>query len=127
MENEKIDKIIIDFLEEFNNMCTTTRKDFLIRERIVTYEHSSSVKRYNITHQIRRKNNEWLIEGVSTIFWVFKRRFPLLRINRINDKIRFTGLFTSSFLDFDIQLVESQLQEYLEICKKQPEDVFTKS
>ncbi|PKV48023.1 hypothetical protein ATE84_5316 [Aquimarina sp. MAR_2010_214] len=127
MENEKIDKIIIDFLEEFNHMCTTTRKDFLIRERIVTYEHSSSVKRYNITHQIRRKKNEWLIEGVSTVFWIFKKRFPLLRINRINDKIRFTGVFTSSFLDFDITLIESQLKEYLEICKKQPEDVFAKS
>ncbi|KAA1248030.1 hypothetical protein [Aquimarina sp. RZ0] len=127
MENEKIDKIINDFLKEFNQMCTTTRRDFLIRERIVTYEHGSSVKRYDITHQVRRRNNEWLIEGVSSIFWIFKKRFPLLKISRKNDRISFKGLFTAAFSDFDVSLIESKLKEYMEICKKQPKDVFVKS
>jgi len=127
MDNDKIDKIIIDFLEEFNQMCSTTRRDFLIRERIVNYEYSSSIKRYDITHQIKRKNDEWLIEGVSVIFWIFKKRFPLLRIKRKNNLINFTGLFTHSFPDFEVALIEDKLKEYIEICKEQPEDVFVKS
>ncbi len=127
MDNSSLDKIIHEFLPKFNKMCATERRDFLVRERTVNYEHGSRIKKYQVTHQIRKRKNEWLIEGVSNGFWIFKRRFPLLRITRRRNLINFAGVFTSSIHDFKEEQLEEKLNEYLEICKSQPHDVFIKS
>jgi hypothetical protein len=127
MNNEKINEIINAFLEEFNEMCKTERKSFLIRERVINYESGSSIKKYNVTHRVRRKNNAWIIEAISSGFWVFRRKFLLLRITIKKDKLNFSGLYTSSILDFEESLLESKLKEYLNICKNTPHDVFIKS
>lgn len=127
MNHEKIDKTVNAFLEEFNEMCRTERRDFLIRERLVNYESGSSIKRYNVTHRVRRKKNSWIIEAVSSGFWIFRRKFMLFRITVKKDKLNFSGLYTSSILDFEESLLENKLKEYLTICKKMPHDVFVKS
>jgi hypothetical protein len=127
MDTEKIDQTVNTFLEEFNEMCKTERRDFLIRERVVNYESGSSIKKYNVTHRVRIKKNVWIIEAVSSGFWVFKRKFLLLRITIKKDKLNFAGLYTFSILDFEESLLEEKLKEYLNICKKTPHDAFVKS
>lgn len=126
MNHENIDKTVNAFLEEFNEMCSTERRDFLIRERLVNYESGSSVKRYNVTHRVRRKKNIWIIEAVSSGFWIFRQKFLLLKITLKKDKLNFSGLYTSSIQDFEESLLEDKLKEYLNICKKMPHDVFIK-
>lgn len=127
MDNSRLDKTIDEFLSRFNQMCATERRDFLVRERKVNYEHGSRIKTYHVTHQVRKRGNEWLIEAVSSGFWIFKRRFPLLRITKRHNLINFAGIFTSSIRDFKEEQLEEKLNEYLEICKNQPHDVFIKS
>ena len=127
MNNEKIDQTVNAFLKEFNEMCRTERKDFLIRERMVNYESGSSIRKYNVTHRVRRKKNIWIIEAVSSGFWIFRRKFLLLKITLKKNKLNFSGLYTYSILDFEESLLEDKLKEYLNTCKKTPHDVFVKS
>ncbi|SEB48297.1 hypothetical protein SAMN04489761_0974 [Tenacibaculum sp. MAR_2009_124] len=127
MTNEQIDKIVNDFLVSFNKMCVNDRKDLLERERTINYEHGSRIKKYRVTHRIKKKKDEWLIEAVSNGFWIFKRKFPLLRIVRNNNRISFYGMFTYDFPDFELHQLKSKLDTYLSNCKKQSYDTFTKS
>lgn len=128
MNNTNLDRIIEKFLLRFNEMCEKERMDFLSRERTVNYESGSSIKKYKVVHKIRKRKNVWSIDAVSNGFWIFKRRFPLLRISRArNNSIKFSGMFTNTIQDFKIDQLEEKLNEYLIICKSQPQDVFTKS
>ncbi|WP_062057933.1 hypothetical protein [Aquimarina longa] len=127
MKNENINRIIETFLSDFNEMCKTNRKDFLLRERMVTYESGSFIKKYNVTYRLKQKNNSWLIEAVSSGFWIFKKRFLLLRITKTNNKINFSGLYTSSIPDFEESLIEEKLKKYIEICKSLPQNAFVNS
>ena len=127
MDNNKFNEIVNSFLKEFNEMCSSTRKDFLLRERVVNYESGSSVKRYNITHRVKRKNNTWTIEAVSSGFWIFKKRFLLLRITRNRRNVNFSGLFTPSISNFKDSEIEEKLKEYLKTCKALPQNIFVKS
>jgi hypothetical protein len=127
MNHQEIDKTIHAFLKEFNEMCSTERKDFLIRERLVNYESGSYIKKYNVTHKVRRKNNSWTVEAMTSGFWIFRRKFLLFKITLKKDKLNFSGLYTSSFPDFEESLLKNNLKKYLNICKKTPRDVFVKS
>ena len=127
MNDWKLDMLIENFLVRFNKMCERERRDFLNRERTVNYETGSRIKKYKVVHQLRKRDNEWLIEAISDGFWIFKKRFPLLRITREMNKISFAGMFTHTIHDFEVEQLEEKLNEYLKICKNQPEDVFTNS
>jgi hypothetical protein len=127
MSNEKLDIQIDKFMVRFNIMCRKERRHFLIRQRTVEYEYSSEIKKFEVTYRVKKKRDEWLIEAVSDGFWIFRRRYPLLRITRNDNRIRFAGMFTSTIPDFDINLLEEKLDEYLVICKNQPKNVFTES
>jgi len=127
MTNKEIDKILESFLERFNEMCQNEKKHFLYRERTVTYENSTRIKKYQVTYKLKKENNGWTINAVSNGFWVFKKKFPLLRITKTNDQITFSGMFTSTINQFSLDKLEEKLEVYLDICKKQPENVFTKS
>lgn len=127
MNKENIDNAVNAFLEEFNEMCRTERRGFLIRERLVNFESGSYVKKYNVTHRVRRKKNTWIIEAVTNGFWIFRRKFLLFKITIKKDKINFSGLYTSTIPDFKEPLLEVKLKKYLNICKKTPRNVFVKS
>lgn len=126
MNNQKIDEIVNTFLKNFNEMCTTERRDFLIRERIVNYESGSYTKKYNVTYRGRNKKNKWIIEAVNG-FWIFKKKFLLLEITLKGEKINFSGLYTHSIKDFEKSLLEDKLKIYLNTCKKIRHDAFVKS
>ncbi len=126
INNSKMDKITQEFLLKLNEMCKNDRRDFLIRERRVNYEHGSEIRKYTVTYRIKKAKNIWIIEAVSSGFWIFKKRFPLLRITKKNTMVNFSGLFTSTISDFKIDQLEDKLHTYLEICKNQPRDVFIK-
>lgn len=127
MENTKLNLIIENFLVRFNKMCEVERKDFLLRERLVEYEYSSKIKQFKVSYRLKRSNNEWLLEAVSWGFWIFRRKYPLLRIKRNGNTINFSGMFTYTIAEFNVELIENKLSEYLEICKKQRRNVFIKS
>ncbi|GAA3519291.1 hypothetical protein GCM10022393_36830 [Aquimarina addita] len=127
MNYEKIDKTIHTFLEEFNEMCRTERRDFLIRERLVNYESGSSIKKYNVTYRVKRKQNTWTIEAVSNGFWIFRRKFLLLKITPKKNNLNFTGLYTTSIRDFEESLLSQKLKDYLNTCKKLPHNAFVRS
>ncbi|MBL56693.1 MAG: hypothetical protein CMP61_05855 [Flavobacteriales bacterium] len=127
MKDHQIDSIINNFLNDFNKMCQSERKDFLEREQTVNYEYGSEIKKYKVVYQVRKSKNIWLIEAVNNGFWIFKKRFPLFKITRKKDKINLTGLFTHSIKDFELKDLENKLKLYLSICKNQPNDIFTKS
>ena len=78
-------------------------------------------------HRLKKRNNVWLIEAVSNGFWIFRRKFPLLRIVRYNNMISFYGMFTYDIADFEVNKLKSKLEIYLENCRKQSYDTFTKS
>ena len=127
MTDQKIDSIVNKFLADFNKMCEKESKHFLERERTVNYESGTRIKKYKVKHQLKKSKNTWLIEAVSSGFWIFKSKFPLLKISLKNNKITFSGMFTYNFSPFKAELLEEKLAEYMTTCKKQPKDVFTKS
>lgn len=124
MYEQQLDKIIETFIGNFNKMCKSHRRDFLIRERIVTYESETSIKRYNVTYVVKKSRDKWSILAISHGFWIFKRKFPLFKISRFNGQINFSGLYTSSILDFKESLLKEKLEEYLDCCKKLPQNAF---
>lgn len=126
MNSEKNNQIVNAFLKDFNEMCKTERKDFLIRERVVNYESGSRIKKYNVTYRVRNKKDKWIIEAVNG-FWIFKKKFLLLEITLRGEKINFSGLYTHSIRDFEKSLLEEKLKKYLSICKKTRHDAFVKS
>ncbi|ALU75111.1 hypothetical protein J2Q11_11525 [Tenacibaculum finnmarkense genomovar finnmarkense] len=129
MSNENIDKIINAFLKDFNEMCKTKKRDFLIREKIVNYEsgtYSKKQVKYNVTYKVSRKKNIWVIEAING-FWFFKKKFLLLQITTKGEKLNFSGLYTHSFKDFEKSLLEDKLKIYLNTCKKIRHDAFVKS
>ena len=127
MTDKEVDAVIARFLVSFNEMCRTERKDFLSRELTVTYETGSRIKTYQVSYRFKRKGNEWLIEAVSSGFWIFKSKFPLLRVKKGKDKMTFLGMFTAKFKPFAPAELEEQLEAYLNTCKSQPKNVFTSS
>lgn len=128
MDNEKFDQYINTFLDKFNEMCKSERRDFLIRERVVTYESGSRIRTYHVTHQLKRKNdNTWVIEGITKGWWIFKSKFLLLRVTRKKNKVNLSGPYTSKIKDFNSSELEVKLNEYLETCKKIPREAFVRS
>jgi hypothetical protein len=126
MIEQEIDLVISKFLVRFNEMCQNENRAFLIREKTVNYESGSKTKIIKVTYRIKKQPNEWLIEAVDNGFWIFKKRFPLLRINKNNSEFSFSGMFTSSFRNFPQEELEEKLNQYLSICKSQTNNVFTK-
>lgn len=126
MNNENINQIINAFLKDFNEMCKTERRDFLIRERVVNYESGSYTKKYNVIYRVRRKKNSWIIEAVNG-FWFFKKKFLLLQITLKGEKLNFSGLYTHSTRDFEKSLLDDKLKKYLNTCKRIRHDAFVKS
>ncbi|MEM1136271.1 MAG: hypothetical protein AAGI07_10570, partial [Bacteroidota bacterium] len=100
MTDSDFNNTIKTFLKDFNEMCRADRKDFLIREKLVTYEHSTRTQRYEVTYRVRSKSNIWFIEAVTDGFWIFKKRFPLIRITRNKDMVDITGVHTGSIRNF---------------------------
>lgn len=127
MTEEQIDYIIDAFLVKFNNMCWNERRDFLIRERSVEYESGPKIKKYTVSHIAEKSENEWNIMGITKGFWIFKKKFPLLKINKFGNKISFSGLYTNNITDFDESLLEQKLEQYLETCKNLPQNAFIRS
>ena len=121
------DHIITNFLVRFNQMCTTERKDFLIRERWATYESGKKLERYNVSYRLKSSLDKWKVEAVTKGFWIFRKKFPLLEITRKKGIVNFSGMFTYSIPDFNENELEKKLEEYLAICKSVPQDVFIKS
>lgn len=124
MREHEIETIARDFVFKFNRMCQSERRNFLVKKRNITYETGTQVKTYHVNYQIRKRRNAWQVDAVSDGFWIFKKRFPLLRISQNQGKIRFSGPFTADISDFEPKLLKQKLDEYMEICKKQPADVF---
>lgn len=125
MTNNEIDTILGKFISQFNAMCRSERKDFLLRERTVNYESSSSVKTYYINYEMKRYNNTWKIYGVSENgFWIFKKKFPLLDLVKSQDKIIFKGLYTSTIPTATADNFQECLDKYIEVCKGLPQNVF---
>ena len=72
-----IERVISQFVDAFNLMCKTGRRDFLVRERMVNYESESRIKRYPVEYKMKGKGDEWDIFAESEGFWIFKKNFPL--------------------------------------------------
>lgn len=127
MLEEQLDQIIETFVHNFNTMCKEHRRDFLIRERTVTYESGDTIKTYNVTYIVKKTSDKWKILAVNNGFWVFKKKFPLFEISRAKGKMGFNGLFTQSIPDFETSMLAENLEKYLEHCKKLPQDAFVRS
>ena len=126
MTEAAIEKLISSFLKDFNKMCDTERKDFLIREKLVTFESGTSIKKYNVTYELKSKSDNWSIDAVTKGWWIFKTRFPLLKITRKDQKITFSGLYTESIKPFDSANLKENLDKYISICKALPQDAFVR-
>ena len=61
MQEEHLDRIINTFVRNFNTMCKDHRRDFLIRERTVTYESGESIKKYNVTYVVKKTSRKWIL------------------------------------------------------------------
>ncbi|MEZ5038852.1 MAG: hypothetical protein R2828_03140 [Saprospiraceae bacterium] len=127
MQEEQLDSIINTFVRNFNTMCKVHRRDFLIRERTVTYESGESIKKYNVTYIVKKTSHKWKILAVSNGIWIFKKKFPLFEISRAKGKMSINGLFTQSIPDFETSMLAENLEKYLEHCKKLPQDAFVRS
>lgn len=121
-------EILNSFLKRFNEMVNTERKDFLIREELVTYEYSQELKRHNVTYRVKKSLGRWTIEATTDHFWLLKRRFPLIKMKRNKGMVTITGLFSKKISEpFPEEELDTKLTEYLEICKNIPTDAFVKS
>ncbi len=127
MNNERFHIIVESFVKEFNKMCKAERKDLLIRERMVEYEYNSELKRYSVKYIVRKWRSTWRIEAVGRGFWIFRARFPLIKIKKSDHFVTVTGLYSQSISKFDVNLIDQKLKEYLLICKRLPRDVFIRS
>lgn len=128
MTEKEITALVEGFLVRFNEMCKTERKDLLQRTATVNYEHGSRLKTYKVKHRLKKGKGVWNIEAVSSGFWIFRKRFPLLSIYKWkNNKIKFLGMYTHNITEFDVSELESKLDLYLTNCKNQSNDTFTQS
>ena len=125
--NPSIEATVDQFIKDFNTMCKTTRKDLLVRERVVQYETGSGIRKYNITYKAKKGKNKIDIVGETAGFWIFKSKFPLFSIQQVQGKLKFSGLYTSKFTVMEESELKQNLQKFLEICEKLPKDAFTKS
>ena len=117
-----------DFVERFNSMCKTERKDFLLRERLVNYESGSSIKTYYITYVLKEQKDRYRVIGLSNGgFWIFRKRFPLLDIEIKGNELKFKGLYTSTIPTATKETLKECLDKYLDICKKLPQNAFIKN
>ncbi|THB80112.1 MAG: hypothetical protein D3926_08775 [Desulfobacteraceae bacterium] len=123
-----MDGIISEFVDAFNRMCRDNRRDFLIRERVVTYESGSRIKQYQVRYMVKQKKNKWEIYAQSKGFWIFKSKFPLIRIEKKHDQVLISGMFTEAIASpFDPSELKAKLDQYLIICQNLPKDAFVRS
>lgn len=128
MTDTDFEDIVKAFAVKFNEMCQTERKDFLIREKLVTYESGSEMKRYGVTYEVKKSGDVWKVDAVSDGFWIFKSRFPLLEVHRKESGMAtLKGMYTKTFGDFEEALLEEKLEAYMAVCKALPQDAFIKS
>lgn len=119
-----IDKSINKFILEFNNICISKRKDFLLRERASTYEGRTTVKKYKVIYKVEKKTSRWDIYAESKTLFIFKKKFPLFRILNNDGMIMFEGLFTKNFKPFKAQDIDTYLNQYIENCMNKPHNAF---
>ena len=127
MNEEQFDRIINTFVTDFNRMCSSERKDFLIREKKVQYEDGPRIKRYNVTYEVKKSGKTWKIQAVSSGFWIFKKRFPLLTIQWKKGEFHLKGLYIKDMKRFEDSLLGSKLSKYLEKCRSLPQNAFIRS
>lgn len=124
MNDDQVSGIISQFLTDFNRMCRTQQRSFLIRERIVAFETGPTVFRVPVTYRVKRHQQRWQIFARNR--WFFWQKYPLLEIIREHDSIRLEGLYTGNFQSFPVSQLSSQLQVYLHYCQNLPPDAFTR-
>lgn len=122
----QFESTVNQFITKFNAMCKTQRKDFLIRERMVTYESGTGVRTYNVTYKAKINGPQYEIYARSG-FWIFGKSFPLFKFLVQNGSIIFHGMYTKHFPPFPPSELEVKLNSYIEICKKLPKDAFVRS
>ncbi len=124
--DQSTENIIKDFLYDFNQMCKSSRKDFLVRHKTVQYESGPSTKTYNVTYHMKKGSNKYDIIA-QTGGWIFKSKFPLLAIEFKGDNAGLKGLYTAGFGSFPKKELKEKLAAYLEECKNLPQNAFTRS
>lgn len=126
MNEEQIEQVIQGFLNDFNEMCKSMGREHLIRERTYNYESGprTTKRSYKVTYVAKKRGRHWKITGKSEGFWIFRRTFPLFKIMQSNDKFTFKGLYVKNMTDFGADQLKEKLDEYLNICKNLPHDVF---
>lgn len=126
--DERLNAVVRDFVYHFNEMCRLRRKDLLVRQKTVQYESGSRLQTYQVSYRVKVTKKDWQIYAVSNGFWIFKSKFPLFRIIKLDHKLSFAGLYTEDLASIPISAnqLKEQLDRYLHKCEKLPQDAFTK-
>ena len=85
-----------------------------------------AIKKY-VKYIVRKWRRTWRIEAVGRGFWIFRARFPLLKIKKYDHVVKVSGLYSNSISEFKVNLIDEKLKEYLLICQRLPRDVFIRS
>ena len=126
MTHEAFHEAVVAFVLKFNKMCEQERKDFLVREYTVNYESGPSIQQHSVTYKVSNDGDVWEVNAERG-FWVFKSKYPLIRITKDGDMASISGLYTKALGDFEASQIEEKLDAYIEICRKLPQDAFVKS
>ena len=129
MTEQEIEAIINEFLEGFNLMCAESDRAMIIRERTYNYESgpSTTTQRYDVTYMVKKRGKSWKIFAQSKGFWIFKKRFPLVQVKRIQERYTLEGLYVKGMAPFEPTELKQKLEDYTETCKNLPRDVFINS
>jgi hypothetical protein len=125
--NQNSEPIVQTFVASFNRMCWETGRNYLLRTKNSKNETSKNPSREKVVYKSRATDNGWEIFAESRFLFLFKRRYPLLKINlTITGKIVFEGLFVSQMPAINQNAAELQaaLQNYLNYCRNSPEEAF---
>ncbi|PHN07289.1 hypothetical protein [Flavilitoribacter nigricans] len=127
--DDRLDRVVENFVGAFNEMCRSKRKDFLVRQKMVNYESGSRLVSYRVTYKMKSTSREWRIFAATSGFWIFRSTFPLLRILKKEHSLSFSGLFTEDLksISRSPEQLKEQLDHYLQICESLPRDAFINS
>ncbi|WNJ18387.1 hypothetical protein [Pontibacter sp. G13] len=127
MSEESFEAILEDFVEAFNVMCKTQRRDFLVREKVVDTETGPEVIRRKVTYRVRKSFGKWQVEAVTKGFWIFRRKYPLLKFAREEDVTEIWGLYAKELGKVHDDDLAEALRGYQEKCRKLPHNAFVRS
>lgn len=127
--------VIDGFLNSFNAMCKSEKKDRVIRENPDNGE-GPSTSTYKVTFVAdfyqSKSTSKWCVYGLNTFLFFFKKKFPLFDIALFQDTkgnhLYLKGLHTTDRRETinSKDDLRKHLQNYLIHCKSISVDAFTK-